>query len=364
MRIIQMVPTLAYGDAIGNHVFAIDKILREEGYETAIIAENISPRLDKSLAVPLEKATLPQKNDLVLYHGSIGSKMNDYLRSVESKKVMIYHNITPWKFFKGYSEEMKELAKVGELEVRKLARVVDRCIAVSEFNKKSLINMGFSCPIDVCPILIPYSDYDKQPNQNVFEKYNNNDEVRWLFVGRIAPNKKQEDIISSFYIYQKKYKPYSRLFIIGNNTGMERYGERLKKYVKKLGIEDKVEFLGHISFEELLSYYQLANVFVCMSEHEGFCVPLIESMYFSVPIVAYRSSAIPETLSDSGIIIDRKDPEYVAAIVNRIIKDSTFRKKIIKVEKKRLEYYAYKNVKDRFLQCLQSILENNMGDSI
>ena len=113
-----------------------------------------------------------------------------------------------------------------------------------------------------------------------------------------------------------------RLFFVGKYAGMEAYYEQLKRYVEALDLKD-VYFTGHIKFDEILAYYRTADVFVCMSEHEGFCVPLVEAMYFGVPIVAYDSSAIADTLGNGGILTEDKDPKLVAEIINRLVQDET-----------------------------------------
>ena len=143
--------------------------------------------------------------------------------------------------------------------------------------------MGYTCPIDVLPILIPFDDYAKTPSQQVIDRYSDG-YTNLIFTGRIAPNKRQEDVIRAFYDYKKFYNPKSRLILVGGHNGMERYYHRLKSYINALELEDVV-FPGHIKFDEILAYYKIADVFLCQSEHEGFCVPLVEAMYFDVPVV-------------------------------------------------------------------------------
>ena len=129
---------------------------------------------------------------------------------------------------------------------------------------------------------------------------------------------------------------------------MESYLARLQKYVKALGLEDSVIFPGQISFRAILAYYRLADVFVCMSEHEGFCVPLVEAMFFDVPILAFASTAVPETLGGCGIIFDKKDPSYAAKCLHAILNDSDLREKIISEQRERLKFFGYENVSDIF----------------
>lgn len=170
-----------------------------------------------------------------------------------------------------------------------------------------------------------------------------------LFTGRIAPNKKQEDIIRMFYQYQKRYRAKSRLFLAGSYDGMETYYERLREYVQKLRLKH-VYFTGHIRFEELLAYYHIADAFVCMSEHEGFCVPLVEAMYFKIPVLAYDSTAVTETLGGSGFLTDTKDPLVNASVLNHILTNDSVRKTLLEGQSKRLAHFSGSRTKRKFIK--------------
>ena len=138
--------------------------------------------------------------------------------------------------------------------------------------------MGYTCPIDVCPIIIPFADYDREPDAEVLARYRGDGKKNWMFLGRVSPNKKAEDVIRAFTCYKRDYEPESRLFLIGRTGGVKLYDKALENYIRLLGVEDSVIMPGHVTFAEILAYYHLADVFVCMSEHEGFCVPLVEAM--------------------------------------------------------------------------------------
>ena len=357
MRIIQMLPTISYGDAVGNDTLAIRNIIAEMGYETEIYAENIDPRLHEGMAKNIKAMPRLQSDDILIYHASTGTQLNFDLPKFGGKKVMIYHNITPPEFFEGYSSDAVSLTKFGYEGIRFLAKHVNYCIAVSSYNREDLRRMGYMCPIDVCPILIPFEDYAKQPDRDLMDQYQNDGLINLLFVGRIAPNKKQEDVIRAFYCYQRHYNDRSRLFLVGSDKGMEKYSNELRAYVELLGLKDKVVFTGQIKFNAILSYYRLAHVFVCMSEHEGFCVPLVEAMYFDKPIVAYGSSAIPETLGKGGLILDDKDPEMAAAVIDRVVQDSVLRSYISKMQRERLEAFSYEGVKEKMTACVKKLVE-------
>ncbi len=344
MKIVQFLPVIAFGDAVGNDTRAIRKALIEMGYETSIYAEVVDSRLPKGTAKDLSVGMPALENDdIIIYHLSTGAKLNYEIKKYSCRKIMVYHNITPPHFFKGYNENAAANCRYGLDSMLHLAKQFDYCLADSDFNKRDLINAGYKCPIDVRPILIPFDDYKLSPDKNTVARYSDG----WtniIFVGRIVPNKKHEDVIAAFCWYKKHINPKSRLILVGNYIGFEKYYERLEKYVKALELDDVI-FTGHVKFPQILAYYHTADLFLCMSEHEGFCVPLVESMFFNVPIVAYESCAIPDTLGTSGFKLDRKDPVETALVIDRIINDKDLRQNIISQQKKRLEDFSYNKVK-------------------
>ncbi len=362
MRIVQVLTTIAFGDAVSNDVLAIRDIISERGFDTGIYAEHIDPKLPEGTAKVIGDLKGLRDEDVILYHGSTGTQLNFDLPKFRGRKIMIYHNITPPEFFEGYSPEAVQLSRFGYEGMRFLADKFSYCLAVSDYNRQDLLRMGYTCPIDVCPILIPFEDYGKAPDEEVLKKYINDGWTNLLFVGRIAPNKKQEDVIRAFCRYQKGFNPKSRLFLVGNGGENNKYENKLKNYVRMLGIEDKVIFPGQIRFNAILAYYRLADVFVCMSEHEGFCVPLVEAMYFDTPIVAYRSSAIPETLGAGGLLLDDKDPGLAAAAIDRVVGDEALRAYISRKQKQRLDDFQYETVKARLIECLDKALGIETGE--
>ncbi len=356
MKIFQLLPTLSFGDAVGNDTLAIHRILKEAGHEARIYAENIDRRLPAGSAWKVEKMPRLGREDLLIYHASTGTRLNEAFPKYGGKKVMIYHNITPASFFEGYSREAVRLTSYGYEGIRSLSDKVEFCIADSDYNKRDLEEMGYTCPIEVCPILIPFEDYDKAPDPKVLKRYEGDGIQNLLFVGRIAPNKRQEDLLRAFCCYQAVYNPKSRLFLVGSARGMENYEARLKQYARTLGIADKVIFSGQIRFPEILAYYHLADLFLCMSEHEGFCVPLAEAMHFGKPIVAYASSAVPDTLAGGGLLLRSKDPMVAAAAIHRLSEDQALQRTLREKQEARLRALSYEEVKKKFLSCLEKAM--------
>ncbi|MEG0615585.1 MAG: glycosyltransferase, partial [Oscillospiraceae bacterium] len=208
-------------------------------------------------------------------------------------------------------------------------------------------NLGYPATATL-PIVFDKKEYlSTIPSDKVVQKYGNDGFTNILFVGRIAPNKRHEDILHTFAVYNKYINSKSRLFFVGNSSGSEKYYNALKCYITENGIENVI-FPGHISFQEIVAYYKIANVFLCESEHEGFCVPLLEAMTFDVPILAYSSTAIPWTLGGSGVLFTEKDHQKIAEMMDIIVNNSNFREQIINGQQERLEFFDIENTKNTF----------------
>lgn len=345
MEIHQILPTISPGDAIGNEVKEIKKILNEWGYKSEIYAQNIHPKINAKKYTEYTKVS--SKENIVIFHFSIGSEISEFVAKLPDKKIMIYHNITPSKYFRGVNETLVNLLDNGKKELRSLVNHIDLAVGVSEYNRLELQKLGFK-NTDVLPIIIDFQEYNN-PNEKLLSKYDD-DFVNLLFVGRVTPHKKQEDVIKVFYYY-KLINPKSRLFLAGSYEGCDVYSNYLKNLILSLGLKD-VHLLGKISFNDLISYYKLADAFVCMSEHEGFCVPILESMYFEVPIIAYNSTAIPATLENSGVLVNEKNYCEIAELINILMEDQKLRSKIVEKQKKRLDDFK----KEKIILRLESIL--------
>lgn len=352
ITIHQITATVSFGDAISNEILAIKKMLDNMGIHNEIYAENIDPRVKKY--VKKYTSYKGNKDDIIINHFGIGSVINDYVAGLRNKiKIIRYHNITPHKFLDSYSGVTAKLCKLGREQLQKSKDVYKYSLAVSEYNKKELLELGYK-NISVMPIIIAMRDYEKKPDNEIVKKYSD-DNKNIIFVGRVSPNKKQEDVIKSFYYYKKYFNNKSRLFIVGSYDGMEIYYKQLVRLIDSLELED-VFFTGHTSFESILAYYSIADLFLCMSEHEGFCVPLVESMFFKVPILAYNSSAIPDTLSGSSILINEKNHKYIAGMMDYILEDVKLKDKIIDKQVRRLEELRPEKIELEFQKYINKII--------
>lgn len=353
--VIQIVSSLNFGDAVGNDVLAIQRALKEDDFLTAIYAKSISPRIKEEDVYDLELLPELHAEDIVIYHFASADPYAEEIKNLPCKVVLRYHNITPPEFFHGFDKGTESITTAGKAQIEALAPYVDYGMIVSEFNSRDLREMGYTCPMEVVPILIPFSDYEQTPDEGVLKKYRDG-KTNIVFVGRGAPNKKIEDVIAGFAEYKKDYDSDARLFLVGNYDVKGSYYKYLMERIEELGVSDVI-FPGHITFKEILAYYKIANVFLCMSEHEGFCVPLVEAMFFSVPIVAYSSTAVPDTLGGTGILLESKDAHEVASAVHRVISDKEFAKKLVEQETNRLKDFQYEVIKENMLGFLKKIAD-------
>ena len=349
-----MLPTISYGDAISNDTIAIRDMLVKEGIETHIYADGIDDRLPKDTASYPDKYK-DDKDTIIIYHLSMGSELNKIVQAYKARIFIVYHNVTPPEFFRPYSAFMARLCSEGLKQVEQMAASPELCIADSGFNKNDLISMGYKCPIEVVPILIKFDDYKKKYNKKLVDQYSGDGYVNVLFTGRIAPNKKQEDVIRAFCYYHNFINPKSRLFIVGSYNWQDTYCKKVKKYVEELET-DSIYLTGHIPFEDILAYYKLADIFLCLSEHEGFCVPLVEAMFFDIPIIAYDSSAVGETLGGGGLLLKDKDPKVVAEAINIVATDENLRQTMKEKGRERLKDFDNEEVKKRLMDVLRKYI--------
>ena len=324
-RVIQLVSTLNYGDAVGNEAIAFKKALQKNGIATEIYTNTIRKNIPAGTARFYRDMPPLKKDDIVIYHFAAECAISNDIKNFPCKVILRYHNVTPPEYFHGFDENAEKACRVGLEQVKSIRPYIDFCLPVSKFNMQDLQNMGYSCPMQVMPILINFDDYKQEPDPAVIMKYSDGI-TNILFVGRIAPNKKIEDVISIFAYYKEHYDPDARLFLVGSYRETDKYYQFLCRHIKKLSVKDVI-FPGHISFAEILGYYKVADLFLCMSEHEGFCVPLVEAMFFGVPIVAYDSSAIADTLGDAGVLVKNKDPREIAVSIQNYLHYNTQLKK-------------------------------------
>jgi glycosyltransferase involved in cell wall biosynthesis len=330
-RLHQLTAALSYGDAIGNEALAIQKHLRAAGYESDIFAEGVHPRM-AHLARPLwEYADVSAPDTVCLYHFSIGSAAGRMIFHAPDRLVAIYHNITPARFFLGFHPHLAGLCYHGRRELSAFAPRTELGLGDSEYNRRELEEAGYARTA-VLPIVLDLAAYAAPPSP-VTRALFDDGRTNVLFVGRMIPNKRIDDLIRTFAAYQRAFNPKSRLILAGDHRGHERYYARLQELVREVRAEEVV-FTGHVQQDDLLACYAAAHVFLCLSEHEGFGVPLVEAMVFGLPVIAYDAGAVAETLRGGGILLSEKDPMTVAALIDRVTADGALRATVLRTQER------------------------------
>lgn len=351
MQVHQILPALSYGDAVSNHAIEIREILRGDGYDSNIYAKYIDPNVSefaKNISSYRE-----DPSNIVLYHFSLaGFDVTEFIKKLSAKKILIYHNITPADYFRNYDDNLYHLCLRGRDELRDLSSHIQLGVGDSRYNELELIDAGFK-NTDVLPILIDLERYGQQSQK---ESSLDEDErsINIIFVGRFSPNKKQDDIIKVFYIYNKFINNNSNLYLVGSEQ-ISSYVLKIKTLIKSLDLEDHVIITGQVSENELIRYYKLSNIFLCMSEHEGFCVPLIEAMHFGIPIVAYNSAAIPYTLGNAGILVNNKNYLEIAEMIDLLIKNEDLYRRVVINQKDRLMEFSRENVTKKLISIVERL---------
>jgi glycosyltransferase involved in cell wall biosynthesis len=357
ISIHQMLPDFSYGDAIGNDVLGIQKVLRGWGYDSNIYAQHIHAKLTGAARPFREYKEVSHPDKLLIFHFSIGSELSEFVKRLPDRKILIYHNITPSHFFKGINTEVERRCEWGYEELKKLAPHFDLALGVSDFNRRDLERAGFR-KTGVLPIFLDFTHYYLVQDEDL-KKTLQDGKINILHVGRVVPQKKIEDLIKVFYLFQKRLYPDSRLILVGTDSGVRNYSRAVKNMVEELGLTEKVLFTGFASFRELITYYAAAHLYLCLSEHEGFCVPLVESMFFGVPVIAYLTGGIPETMGGAGIGLGQKNFEQIAETMALVLEDESLRKTLINGQKERLNDLSLEKNKQRLQAHLAPFLEGH-----
>jgi L-malate glycosyltransferase len=326
IRIHQVLATLGYGDAIGHEVLGIQRTLRAAGYDSEIFVETADSRLEPLTRDYRELVDFSNPDNLLLHHFSLGSKASRTAFALPDRMALIYHNITPAEYFVGVHRTLARQCFRGRRELQAYAGRCDMALGDSEFNRQDLEALGFP-RTGVLPVVPDFSHLDREPNWMVARDFDD-DWTNILFVGRVIANKKIEDLIRWFHAYHTVFNPRSRLLLVGAQTQFERYVASLHQLVAALGVPN-VHFIGHITDEELVAFYEVADLFLCASEHEGFCVPLVEAFYKEVPVVAYAATAVPATMDGAGVLVTDKDPMSVARVMDAIVSDAALQDRIV-----------------------------------
>ena len=353
MIINQWVPAAHTGDAIGDSARRVRDLLRSMGHESELYALTIDDDLRHDVRPFADPAAT--QGQLTIFHYALPSPMTEAFASLGSGRVLQYHNVTPASYFAPYDPSLFRLASLGRDELATLAGRVDLALGDSEYNRRELEALGFS-RTGVFPIAVDTSRITQPVNRPALDAILDDGLVNFLFVGRIAPNKKIEDIIRLAEVYKRYVDAYYRFIFVGRFDVVPRYYSMIRALMTEYRfLNNRFVFTGAISDEELAVYYRHAAVYISMSEHEGFCVPLVEAMAADVPVLAYAAAAVPDTLGGAGVQFAPKDLEYAAELLGSLTFDDGLRAQVIAGQRRRLADFGDARVTRELTALLQTL---------
>lgn len=354
-KVYQLVAGYQRGDAISNAANLMQQLFGKMGYQSPIYCERsrTSPEMRRH-AQPLEYlAAACRPDDIALLHLSIGCRANLIFPELKCRKVILYHNITPGHYFRYLNPAMADALEEGRQQAAALAGTADINLADSAFNAGELLQMGYPSA-SVLPLMVDLQGMHAEASASFGSRYTDGC-VNILFVGRVVPNKRHDDLLRVFHAFQHTVEPRSRLLVAGSFHGTEAYHSLLLGAAHTMEL-DRVIFTGTLSQAELNACYRNASVFLCMSEHEGFCAPLLEAMHHDLPVMAMDAAAVPETLDGAGILFHERNPEFIAEMIGEIVRDKDLRDSVLTRQRQRLQKYLDRDYAAELLSAMAPLL--------
>ena len=352
-RVHQILATLGYGDAIGHEVLGINRALRAAGHDSEIIVETADPRLEDLTVDYREMVDAIGPDDLLIHHFSIGSRASRMAYALPCRMMLVYHNITPPEFFLGVHDQLVRQCYHGRRELTAYRTRCELAVGDSEFNRQELETIGFS-PTDVLPVVPGFDHLDVPGDPRTYDAFDD-EWTNILFVGRLIPNKRPDNVIRFFHEYATRYRPKTRLILAGAYGGFEGYLAQLHDLIARMGARN-IHILGQVTNQELSALYDVADLFLCASEHEGFCVPIVESFYRRVPVIAYRATAVPATMDGGGILFDSRDPRHVASLIHQLLSDQAFEDQVLSAQDAALDRLRRKDFAGTLLRQVDRVM--------
>jgi glycosyltransferase involved in cell wall biosynthesis len=338
------------GDAITDHALLIRRWLRDFGFTSEIFAEYIHPAVAPEVR-PIATYRPGRSEPWLILHHSIGSPIVERVARLQPRLILVYHNITPPEFFAPIDPAWAERMALGRQQLDLLRPRTGLALADSPYNEQELQAAGFA-PTGVLSISLDEQNYNQPANEKLLADLRQRGPTL-LFVGRLSPNKKQEDLVKLLYYY-RRIEPDARLILVGDRW-LLNYDNWLEDFARSLDLGDALTLTGHVSQQDMITYYRAADLYVSMSEHEGFGKPLLESMYLGLPVLAYAASAVPATLGDAGVLFHQKDYEWLAELVDILVKDNEWRQRLIGRQRQRVQSFLEPQIKDNLRQFLEGL---------
>jgi glycosyltransferase involved in cell wall biosynthesis len=361
-RIAILSLSISPGDAVGNDALEMHRILSARGHTVGLFSSHWIKKSEQTRDVAELPAFLgDDRQAILIYHHAIGWTVGlDLLRRAACRRVVKYHNVTPGRFFSGFPGDQRRVCQIGREQLRDLARAeCDLYLSDSPYNQGELLDAGAAA--ERCAVVPPFHHIDRlnglQADPEILRQLSDG-RTNLLFVGRRVPNKGHRFLLDAFAIYHEHYDRESRLLLVGKaDRHLVSYSNLLREQASRLGVLDRVVFIDGATDAELKAYYACASAFVLASEHEGFCVPLVEAMALRVPIVAYGTTAVPHTLGEAGLVWDEPDPFLLAQSLDAVARDGGVRRRLTEQGWRRYQsLFANGRIEHAFLHALRPLL--------
>jgi glycosyltransferase involved in cell wall biosynthesis len=362
LRIDQVIPSIVEHDAVSNHTFEAQRLLREMGFASDIYAQILGPGVEGRVHPIGDVAEHADPSRWLLYQCSIGSPVADVFAADPGGKILDYHNITPADLVDRWIPPLGAESRLGRNQLARLAPLVPFAIADSAYNAAELSEFGFET-VEVVSVLIESANLGILPDATEVSRLRRSQAdggSDWLFVGQIAPHKAQHDLVAALSCYRKSYADPARLHLVGREMG-NAYRDSIVRFATALELDDAVELPGSVAASALAAYYECSDVFVCLSQHEGFCVPIVEAMARGLPVVAYDVAAVPGTIGDAGLLLSRRDPAYVAAAVHELLSDEPARRHFVEAGKQRASTFDLETSRAAFRSSILEAVDADLG---
>jgi glycosyltransferase involved in cell wall biosynthesis len=355
MVINQWVPAAHRGDAIGDSARRMRDLLRRLGHTSELYALTIDDDLAGDVRPFSDRAA--RGGDITIFHFAVPSPMTAQFAKLDAGRILLYHNITPPHFFAPYDAALFRLAELGRRELATLAGHTDLALGDSGYNRRELDRLGFARTA-VLPIAVDLDRLRKTPPCPALDDVLRDDGLtNILFVGRIAPNKRIEDHIRLAEHYKRYVDTMYRFIFVGRYDGVPRYYSMVRALIAQYRmLPERFLFVGGVPDRELAAYYRAASAYVSLSEHEGFCVPLLEAMAMNVPVLAYAAGAVPETMGGAGVLFSPKDLECAAELLGMLVYDDEVRAPVIEGQHRRVRDFQDDAIERNLVKMLGELL--------
>jgi glycosyltransferase involved in cell wall biosynthesis len=352
----QLTPSFAPRDAIGDHILQVQAVLREMGFRSDLYVADAWREVAHLTKPFRDYAAVPGEETWLLYHASTGSPIADFLIERPEPKLVDYHNITPASMYGPWEPHVGAELQAARRQLAELAPHTTTSFSDSSYNEAELLALGYRSA-GVVPILMDTAAFDHRIDAHAVERLRNQASgAVWLFISRVAPNKAHHDLMKAFAVYRKVYDPNAQLRILGGSAS-HAYSTALEQFRSALQLDDAIHFLGKVSDDDKAAHIEAADVYVSTSDHEGFGVTLLEAMHHGLPVVAYGSTAVPETMGDGGICLPTKEPATVAAAVHRVLSDDALRTALVAAGRARVAHFDIAHTRQRLRDVISSVVQ-------